>query len=296
MDFSNNQQQNQYAQDNLGTYPPQGTDVPIQQLIDPQRYVEGGTNNPTMYTAYPTEMIARTQTWWGWWWIRGFFMCLALGTLIGLASFNTNRLIRLHTGRFHHCDCCDDGNPCTDDICVLDGCQFLPKCTSVQCTNVCFHDPDEHRCSGVDGQCVGYHCNGACDNSGDCPQIARAGGGNLQRICGAGVCLYRDQAILPPFLPAVIFGLPLFQEGSCNTRLMRDLCMRSIDPIDQHGSCLIADPRCTIISNDPIQNPQRTFDLKCIYYFDCHSTFIPFFALPGGESNETRTLEAEAWS
>ncbi len=225
-------------------------------------------------------------------------MWLALLTVIGLASYGTNRHIKLNnfindhsdvSEIFRRCDCCDDGNVCTDDVCVFDGCWFNPKCSNTTCNNICFNG-DDHHCSGVDGTCVGSFCKGSCDMTSDCPSIDSALGGTIPKFCFDHGCLYRDKVILPPFDPSA-FTTPIHQEGVCDTELTRKFCLRRVDPSEILKGCLSVHPVCTILSDDPIQNPHRTTALKCIYFHTCLSEFRigPILAI-----NETFPFEWEA--
>jgi len=224
-----------------------------------------------IYQTYPSKAAAQTASWWGWWILHRFCLWVAILLMIALLSFLVNRHIILHRGRFHECDCCDDGNPCTDNVCLFDGCLPLNKCSDTPCKSVCFHG-DEHHCSGVDGECVGDFCKGTCDNTRDCPSIKNTFGSFIPKFCFDHGCLYRDNRTLRPFDPSR-FTREIHQEGTCDTPLMRKICLARVYPADPLKGCLSVDPRCTILSDNRIENPQRTFDLKCIYSFMCQSEF-----------------------
>lgn len=102
------------------------------------------------------------------------------------------------------CGSCDDGNPCTDDVCAGASCTHPHNTASCSDGDACTRDD---RCAG--GSCAGtaYGCtpppcgSASCDGSGGCSVSGGCGGGSVcdgsscvpcggadQRCCDSGAC------------------------------------------------------------------------------------------------------------
>ena len=120
---------------------------------------------------------------------------------------------------------CDDFDQCTKDECHFGRCQSFRFKNGVPCNTTCFEG--ETTCQN--GQCVGG-CPGTCVNAGNCPDIAKAGGGNLDKECDNQKCIW------------TITDIPPVLQGTCSH--------------GNHGEDALFSDKCRscIANNEPLRN------------------------------------------
>ena len=150
---------------------------------------------------------------------------------------------------------CSDFNPCTKDECRFGACDHRPFKNDHPCETPCFGG--ETSCQN--GQCLGSCPDpNNCQNDGQCPDIAKIGGGNFDKECKDQKCLWKITDV-PPVL-----------QGTCShgnhgqDDLFSDACRACVSKQEPLRNCLSIHTFCPVVA--PNNNLE---DLNCIFHFNC---------------------------
>lgn len=150
---------------------------------------------------------------------------------------------------------CDDNNQCTKDECQFGRCDHYNLKNGAPCETPCF---------GGETSCQNGQCHGSCpdpnncNNAGDCPDIAKAGGGNLDKRCDDQKCVW------------TITDVPPVLQGTCShgnhgqNDLFSDKCRSCVANNEPLRNCLSIHAFCPVVA--PNNNLD---DLNCVFHFDC---------------------------
>ena len=179
----------------------------------------------------------------------GCLFCALLSTALVFAILAWNEAQDSADLSQHHTAAdCDDGNSCTLDTLLQRACENRPLPNGEVCTDLCL--VGDGVC--LSGQCTGV-CVGNCINTADCPDIAKAPAGVLDKNCLFGACFYTNFSPPPPFFQA-----------TSETESFNKICKGSLSPLEPFRDCLDIHPIA------PAVLPTEQINLlQCEYTFAC---------------------------